>query len=91
MKKNQLIDTYNLAVQFGRKYIGVKIQTRGEEEAEYSIHLCKGVAKKMACWMRDYDEDMILKRNSNIRITCAAAADTMEEVKELLEAQYDND
>lgn len=90
MKKNQLIDTYNLAVQFGRKYIGVKIETTDGEGAAYSIHLCKGVSKNMARWLREYDDNMILKRNSNIRITCAAAADTMEEVKELLEAQYDN-
>ena len=65
----------------------MRIETRGKEEPDYIIHSCNGVATKMACYMGEYDENMVLKSNSDIRITRVAAADTIEKVKELLEAK----
>lgn len=85
MRKHQLIDTFDFALEFRKKYIGVRIETEGKEEPEYIIHPCNGVATKMACYMGEYNEDMVLKSNEGIRMTRVAAADTEEKVKELLE------
>ena len=87
MKKYQLIDMFNFALKFRKKYIGVASEIRGEEAKEYTIDSGAKMAAKMAGYMSEYNDDMVLKSNDGVRITRVAAADTIEAVMELLEGE----
>lgn len=85
MKKYQLIDTFNFALEFRKKYIGVVIEKREIEETEIVISSYPNIAQNMAYYMSAYNNEMELKSYDGVRIIRVAAADTMEKIIELLE------
>lgn len=85
MKQNELREIFNFALEHKKKYVGVAIETRGMEQPEYIINPYTNIAQKLVYYVGAYNDDMILKSYDGIRITRAAAADTLEELMELLE------
>lgn len=85
MKKNELRDIFNFALEHKKKYVAVAIETRGMEKPEIIINPYSNIAQKLVYYVGAYNDDMVLKSYDGIRITRAAAADTVEELIELLE------
>lgn len=85
MKQNELREIFNFALEHKKKYVGVAIETRGMEKPEYIINPYENIAQKLVYYVGAYNDDMVLKSYDGIRITRAAAADTVEELIELLE------
>ena len=85
MKQNELRKIFNFALEYKKKYVGVAIETRGMEKPEYIINPYPNIAQKLVYYVGAYNDDMVLKSYDGIRITRAAAADTVEELIELLE------
>lgn len=80
MKQNELREIFNFALEHEKKYVGVAIETRGMEKPEYIINPYENIAQKLVYYVGAYNDDMVLKSYDGIRITRAAAADTMEEL-----------
>lgn len=85
MNKYELRDVFNFALEHKKKYVGVAIETRGMEKPEYIINPYSNIAQKLIYYLNAYNDYMVLKTYDGIRITRAAAADTVEELIELLE------
>lgn len=80
MKQNELREIFNFALEHKKKYVGVAIETRGMEKPEYIINPYENIAQKLVYYVGAYNDDMVLKSYDGIRITRAAAADTLEEL-----------
>lgn len=80
MKQNKLREIFNFALEHKKKYVGVAIETRGMEKPEYIINPYENIAQKLVYYVGAYNDDMVLKSYDGIRITRAAAADTLEEL-----------
>lgn len=85
MKKHLLIDTFNYALEYRKGYVGVAIETRGMEKPEYIINSYPNIAQKLAYYMGAYNDDLVLKSYDGIRITMAAAANTIEDLIRAME------
>ena len=85
MKKHLLIDTFNYALEHGKGYVGVAIETRGMEKPEYIINPYPNIAQKLAYYEGAYNDDLVLKSYDGIRITAAAAANTIEDLIRTME------
>ena len=80
MKQNELREIFNFALEHKKKYVGVAIETSGMEKPEYIINPYENIAQKLVYYVGAYNDDMVLKSYDGIRITRAAAADTLEEL-----------
>lgn len=82
MKK--LIHTFENAIENNHDAIGVKIRTQGYPEDEYIINPNENFKCKLQYYRKTYDENLVLKTYSGIRII-GIASGKMENVLRKLE------
>lgn len=77
MKKEELQRIIEGALQEKDSYVGVAIETKGMEGAEYIINPKCNLVQKLRYYDRAYNDDLTLKANNDIRIKAAVAGKTI--------------
>lgn len=75
---------FEMATRLSYTYIGVKLDIVGFEKPEIVINSKENFDDKLDYFKRAYDENLMLVNNPNIRIVGFAAADTFEDLEEML-------
>ena len=79
-----LENCFETAMKLSYTYVGVKIDIVGFEKPEIVINSKENFEDKLDYFKKAYDENLMLVNNPNIRIIGFAAADTFEDLEELL-------
>lgn len=81
LNKENLITCFEQAKKFNAKYIGVVIETRGNEGPEVIINPRENFEAKLEYYKNAYNDDMILKSYDGIRITKIDYGNTFEQLE----------
>lgn len=79
-----LENCFETAIKLSYTYVAVKIDIVGFEKPEIVINSKENFEDKLNYYKKAYDENLMLVNNPNIRIIGFAAADTFEDLEELL-------
>lgn len=79
-----LENCFETAIRLSYTYVAVKIDIVGFEKPEIVINSKENFEDKLNYYKKAYDEYLMLVNNPNIRIIGFAAADTFEDLEELL-------
>ena len=79
-----LENCFETAIKLSYTYVAVKIDIVGFEKPEIVINSKENFEDKLDYYKKAYDENLMLVNNPNIRIIGFAAADTFEDLEELL-------
>ena len=84
LSKNDLKKCFETAEKIGYEFVAVKIDMQGFEHPEIVINRKGNYEDKMNYYENAYDENLILKAYNGIRIIGFVAADTFEDLEDLL-------
>lgn len=79
-KKEQLIEIFNDAIEFGSRYTAVEVQTKGSEKSEIIINLYENFKNKLEYYIKAYNDDLVLNTFDGIRIVSAISLDDNSEM-----------
>lgn len=81
---NCLERCFHIAKIKNAKYVGVKIETRGNEGYEIIINPNCNFDNKLAYYKKAYTDDLVLKAFDGIKIVGFTFADSLKEIEKLL-------
>lgn len=84
MKRKELVDIMLGAIENKAEYFGVRIETKGMPRYEIIINKYENLDYKLEYYINNYNEDMELKRCSDIKITMAGYSDDLEDIEAIL-------
>ena len=81
---DKLKECFETAIKYDANYIGVKIQMQGFDKPEIIINESANFETKLAYYMKAYDENLILKTFSGIKIIGFTEAESFGEIEWIL-------
>lgn len=85
---DHLSNCFDRALEEESKYIGILVQVPDLKRPELIINPAINFEKKLAYYKEAYDEDLVMKRNPDVKIIGFTHADSFDEIQALLVLMY---
>lgn len=82
LNMNHLENNFNYAIEYGEKFVAVKIEMKGFAEAEIIVNPIENAKDKIDYYKKTYDDELNHKYAEGIKIIGFTFGDNMSEIEE---------